>query len=107
MVVFLDKFGIQFLICPIFIYFSNMIARDINKKITALSKKFKAVAIVGPRQSGKTTVAKTLFKTKPYISLENIDQRNFAKEDTRGFLSQFPNGAILDEVQRVPEIFSY
>ncbi len=84
-----------------------MINRDINKKIVALSKKFKAVAIVGPRQSGKTTVAKILFKDKPYVSLENIDQRNFAKEDTRGFLSQFPKGAILDEVQRVPEIFSY
>ena len=84
-----------------------MINRDISKKIIALSKKFKAVAIVGPRQSGKTTVAKMLFKDKPYVSLENLDLRNYATEDTRGFLSQFPNGAILDEVQRVPEIFSY
>ncbi|MCS6935306.1 MAG: ATP-binding protein [Chitinophagales bacterium] len=84
-----------------------MIQRDIQKKILSLSKKFKAVAIVGPRQSGKTTLAKMLFKDKPYISLENIDHRTVAKEDTRRFLKQFPKGAILDEVQRAPEIFSY
>ena len=63
--------------------------------------------ITGPRQSGKTTLVKALFGSKQYISLENPDIRSFAIEDPRGFLVQYPEGAILDEVQRVPELFSY
>lgn len=84
-----------------------MINRDAEKKSQALAKKFKALAITGPRQSGKTTIAKKLFKNKPYVSLENPDTRSFAEKDPRRFLSQFPDGAILDEVQRVPDLFSY
>jgi len=67
----------------------------------------KAVAVVGPRQSGKTTLTRTTFPEKEYVSLENPDHRNFAQEDPRGFLAQYPKGAILDEAQRIPEIFSY
>lgn len=84
-----------------------MITRIAAAKATALAKKFKAVAITGPRQSGKTTLAKSLFKGKPYASLENPDLRNFATRDPRRFLLQYPDGAILDEVQRVPDMFSY
>jgi predicted AAA+ superfamily ATPase len=62
---------------------------------------------MGPRQSGKTTLVKAAFKHKPYVSLENPDTRLFALDDPRGFLGSYPDGAILDEVQRVPAIFSY
>lgn len=68
---------------------------------------FPAVAIAGPRQAGKTTLAKSLGGSRPYTSLEDPDTRRFADEDPRGFLAQFPDGAILDEVQRCPALFSY
>jgi uncharacterized protein len=84
-----------------------MYLRDGEKKLRQLSRTFKSVAVVGPRQSGKTTLVKSLFKDKPYISLENPDTMRFALEDPRAFLGSYPNGAILDEVQRVPELFSY
>ena len=84
-----------------------MIERIAIKKIKDLAKKFKAVAITGARQSGKTTIVKIIFKDKPYVSLENPDTRNFAMNDPRGFLETYSKGAILDEVQRVPELFSY
>lgn len=84
-----------------------MIARIAAGKIEQLGRTFKTVAITGPRQSGKTTLAKELFRYKPYVSLENPDTRLFATEDPRGFLSQYKEGAILDEVQRTPDIFSY
>lgn len=94
----------------IFIQFFHvciMIIREAQKKLIQLSKSFVTIAIIGPRQSGKTTLAKTTFPNKPYFSLENSDTRIFATEDPRGFLASMPNGAILDEVQRVPHLFSY
>jgi predicted AAA+ superfamily ATPase len=84
-----------------------MIPREAEKEIISLAAQFKAVAVVGPRQSGKTTLVRMLFKDKEYVNFENPDIRLFALEDPRGFLSQYPNGAIFDEAQRVPEIFSY
>lgn len=84
-----------------------MVSRIASEKVLNLAAKFKAIAITGARQSGKTTLVKKLFPGKPYISLENPDTRRFALEDPRGFLSQFPDGAVLDEVQRVPDLFSY
>ena len=83
------------------------IERIAAKKATALAKVFKAVVITGPRQSGKTTLARMYFKDKPYLSLENPDTRNFALEDPRGFLNQYSDGAILDEIQRAPQLLSY
>ncbi len=84
-----------------------MIPREAEKELRLLSKQFKAVAVVGPRQSGKTTLTRAIFPSKTYVSLENPDTRQFADSDPRGFLAQFPDGAILDEAQRVPAIFSY
>ncbi|MEM8525699.1 MAG: ATP-binding protein [Bacteroidota bacterium] len=84
-----------------------MINRIATTKVIALSKSFKAVAIIGPRQSGKTTLAKSCFPEKTYVSLENPDIRQFALEDPRNFLKQYEKGAIFDEVQRVPELLSY
>lgn len=65
------------------------------------------MAITGPRQAGKTTLAKSTFPDKPYVSLEDLDTRAFAAEDPRGFLARFPEGAIVDEAQRCPALFSY
>ena len=84
-----------------------MIRRDAQIKLHDLSSSFKAIAVIGPRQAGKTTLVKSTFPNKPYYSLENPDTRNFAIEDPRGFFASIPNGAILDEVQRVPQLFSY
>lgn len=68
---------------------------------------FPVVTIVGPRQSGKTTLARVCFPGKPYVTLEAPDVQVFAREDPRGFLAQFPDGMVLDEFQRVPELLSY
>jgi hypothetical protein len=84
-----------------------MIKRTADATLKKLSKLYPIVAITGPRQSGKTTLTRHVFKNKPYISLEEPDQKLFADEDPRGFLKQFSDGAILDEVQRCPKIFSY
>ena len=87
--------------------FVIMIQRQAKEKLKDLSGKFKAIAVIGARQAGKTTLVKQVFKNKKYVSLENPDTRNFALSDPRGFLATYPDGAILDEVQRTPEIFSY
>src|SRR5262245_22406332 len=71
------------------------------------AKHYPVIVITGPRQSGKSTLAKALFPDKPYFSLEDLDHRQFATDDPRGFLGQFPKGAVLDEVQHCPELFSY
>ena len=84
-----------------------MIKRKAEEELRNLARQFKAVAIVGPRQSGKTTLARYVFKEKPYVNLENPDTRQFAMDDPRAFLDQFPDGALLDEAQRVPLLFSY
>lgn len=84
-----------------------MIQRDITQKVREASGIYPIVTITGPRQSGKTTLCKAVFDQHAYISLEDLDHRSFAQEDPRGFLAQFPRGAILDEIQRVPDLLSY
>lgn len=87
---------------------TEMIYRNASERLLTLAKTFKSVAVVGPRQSGKTSLLKSLFPNKKYVNLENPDTRRYALEDPRGFLSLYEtNGAILDEVQRTPELFSY
>ena len=83
-----------------------MIARAAHDTLLRLAKGFPVLAITGPRQSGKTTLAKAAFPDKPYLSLEDPDVRMLAESDPRGLLSRFPDGAILDEVQRAPSLFS-
>jgi uncharacterized protein len=84
-----------------------MINRVAEARLKKLARTFRSVAVVGPRQSGKTTLCKLVFANKPYVSLENPDVLEFATTDPRGFLAQYKNGAILDEVQRAPHLFSY
>lgn len=84
-----------------------MIQRDASSKIKQLAKKFPAVGLLGPRQSGKTTLAKELFPKKPYVSFENQDNILLVTKDPRAFLDQYKTGAIFDEIQRVPQLLSY
>ena len=86
---------------------SAMISRIAEKTIRTLLRGFPIVTITGPRQSGKTTLARAVFKNKPYASLEEPDLRQAAQDDPRSFLARFPKGAVLDEVQRCPGILSY
>lgn len=85
------------------------IKRKIAARIERLSHQFSVIGILGPRQSGKTTLAKSLFPAHKYINLEELDTRRFALEDPRGFLKSLgaEQGVILDEIQRVPDLFSY
>jgi len=66
-----------------------------------------AVAVTGPRQSGKTTLCRASFPEHEYVTLEALDVRDFAITDPRGFLAEHPGPAILDEIQRAPDLFSY
>ena len=84
-----------------------LLTRTAEKELRTLAGQFKAVAVIGPRQSGKTTLVRMAFPDKAYVSLENPDTRRFAIEDPRGFIAGYPDGAILDEIQRTPDIFSY
>jgi len=84
-----------------------VIKRQIQEKLIQLSGQFPVVAVVGPRQSGKTTLVKMTFKDKSFLNLEEPDTRLFAQNDPRSFLSTSKSGLIIDEAQRVPDLFSY
>ena len=84
-----------------------MVERAAAAKIKYLATKFPVVGLLGPRQSGKTTLAKALFSRKPYVSFENQDTVLLSVRDPRAFLESYKNGAVFDEIQRVPHILSY
>jgi predicted AAA+ superfamily ATPase len=84
-----------------------MIEREAASKALQLAKQYPVVTITGPRQSGKTTLCRMIFAEKDYVSLEDVDERQYAMNDPRGFLNRFPNGAVIDEIQRVPDLLSY
>ncbi|MCP5492667.1 MAG: ATP-binding protein [Chlamydiales bacterium] len=84
-----------------------MYQRRLQKEVLELAQGLPVVTITGPRQSGKTTLVRHCFPNKPYINLESPDVRNAAIADPRGFFSRLPDGAILDEIQRAPELLSY
>ncbi|MFW5635797.1 MAG: ATP-binding protein [Thermodesulfobacteriota bacterium] len=84
-----------------------MIEREAASKALKLASQYPVLTITGPRQSGKTTLCRMIFGDKAYVSLEDVDERGFARSDPRGFLNRFPEGAIIDEVQRAPDLLSY
>ncbi len=84
-----------------------MYERELTSEIQELAKGYPVITMIGPRQSGKTTLIQHIFPDYPYINLENPDIRDIANLDPRSFLEKYPNGAILDEIQRVPKLLSY
>ncbi len=84
-----------------------MITRDISAELLRAAAEYPVVTILGPRQSGKTTLARMTFPDRPYFSLEDPDVRVAAEADPRGFLGQMDAGGILDEIQRLPVLLSY
>lgn len=84
-----------------------MLTRTITPTLLRLAASFPVLAMTGPRQSGKTTLARAQFGDKPYVSLEDPIERAFANEDPRGFLARFTQGAVFDEAQRWPDLFSH
>ena len=84
-----------------------MFTRELATALQTAAQGYPVLSVLGPRQSGKTTLARTTFPDKPYVTLENPEVRARAIEDPKGFLDQFSGGAILDEVQRTPELLSY
>lgn len=84
-----------------------MIHRTLQSTLERLTNKYPVITLTGPRQSGKSTLLKYAFPDYRYISLEDLDMREFATNDPRGFLNSFPHQIILDEAQRVPSLFSY
>jgi len=84
-----------------------MIPRTAIPLLEEIRSGYPVITITGPRQSGKTTLARSVFSDKPYISLETPDAREFARSDPRGFMARWKTGAVIDEVQHVPELFSW
>lgn len=85
-----------------------MIKRNLGKKLTYFATKLPVLAVLGPRQSGKTTLTKAVFSSYNYVNLEDMETRQFAQTDPKGFIRENRNihGLIIDEVQRVPELLS-
>ena len=84
-----------------------MIPRTAAALLDEVRLGYPVITITGPRQSGKTTLARSAFADKPYVSLETPDEREFAATDPRGFLARWPRGVIIDEAQHVPALFSW
>ncbi len=88
-------------------YYLSMIKRELEEKLIEYSRSFPVILINGPRQSGKTTLSQMVFKNKPYVLLETPDLLTYAQTDPKSFLNDYPQGAILDEIQKAPELMSY
>lgn len=86
---------------------TDLIPRDLGRILARAAQSNPIVTVTGPRQSGKTTLCRQTFRDKPWVSLEARADREYATSDPRGFLAQYRDGAILDEIQRAPELLSY
>jgi predicted AAA+ superfamily ATPase len=81
------------------------IPRNAEYRLKHFANGYPVLVVTGPRQSGKSTLVRHAFPEHRYVSLEDLDQREFAETDPRGFLNQFTEGAILDEAQHCPARF--
>jgi len=88
-------------------YILQMLQRTLQRYLHRDAGYYPVLTLTGPRQSGKTTLARESFPRHEYVSLEELDQRSFAQEDPRGFLLRYNNPVIIDEIQRVPSLLSY
>ncbi len=86
---------------------SRKIQRDISSHLRAAAKDYPVITLTGPRQSGKTTLCRMIFPQLPYANLEDPEVRAYARDDAKAFLGAFPNGAVIDEFQHVPDLASY
>jgi len=84
-----------------------MLNRDIENRVKSFIGKYPVISITGPRQSGKTTLVKKLFPDYKYINFEDVEKRSFAENDPKGFIYTFGNNVIFDEIQYVPDLFSF
>lgn len=84
-----------------------LVARALREKLEAMVQAYPVVTLTGPRQSGKSTLLRAVFPDYQYVSLEDLDVRDFAQHDPRGFLGTYSRRVIVDEAQRVPQLFSY
>lgn len=81
--------------------------RNAESRLKHFAKGYPVLVVTGPRQSGKSTLVRHAFPDHRYVSLEDLDQREFAETDPRGFLNQLTEGVFLDEAQHCPALFSY
>jgi len=84
-----------------------LVPRQLARPMKRLAGQYPVLTLTGPRQSGKTTLCRMVFPEKAYVSLENPTHRGFAESDPHGFFATYPDGAVIDEVQRVPDLLSY
>lgn len=84
-----------------------MIPRTLETKLHELASYYTAVVVTGPRQAGKTTRCQMAYPNRRYVSLEALDTRDFARSDPRGFLAEYADGVIIDEIHHAPELFNY
>ena len=85
----------------------DTIRRNLAAVLRRQARQYPVVTVTGPRQAGKTTLCSQVFRGKPYISFESLDNRERAHDDPRGLLADLPRGAVFDEVQHVPDLLSY
>jgi predicted AAA+ superfamily ATPase len=85
----------------------GMIRRELETVLLQAARQYPVLTVVGPRQSGKTTLCRKAFPEKPYVTLESADTRDYARSDPRGLLAEYRDGAIFDEIQNAPELTSY
>ena len=104
---FLCISGVEFCFYTIYAYLLHMIERDLHTKVQQLSTEYPVVTITGPRQAGKTTLAKMAFPEASYCNLEHPETRTVALEDPKSFFMQYPAPVIIDEIQRAPQLLSY
>lgn len=84
-----------------------MFQRELTNQLIEMAKRYPVITLLGPRQSGKTTLVRKVFSQMAYVNLEAPDILQLAQDDPRGFLDQYPDGCILDEIQNYPELLSY